>query len=81
MSQYTLNEKGQHFVGQFVQEKGKDGLNIESFFNDAENAANESFYREITPTIEIGVQLSYDGRPYVLTLDEEWFDMKEDKKS
>lgn len=74
MNTYTLNEQGQHYVAAFVREKGKDGLNAEAYFSDAEDAANDAFDREITAIIEIGQQMSYDGRPHVLTLDQTWFD-------
>lgn len=74
MNAYTLNAVGQKYVANFVTNKGKDGLNAEAFFSDAEDAANDAFDRDMTAIIEIGSQMSYDGRPHVLTLDQAWFD-------
>lgn len=74
MNTYTLNEQGQHYVSSFAKKKGNDNLNVEAFFSDAENAANEAFDRELTAILEIGRQFSYDKNPHVLTLDQAWFD-------
>lgn len=74
MNTYTLNAAGQKYVTDFVAANGKDGLNASAFFSDAEDAANDAFDRDMTAIIEIGSQMSYDGRPHVLTLAQAWFD-------
>jgi len=71
---YTLNQVGQRYVDSFIKEKGKEGLNLEPFYREAEDAANDAFHRELLAVIELGSQYSYDKRPHLLTLDEQWFD-------
>jgi hypothetical protein len=71
---YKINSTGRHYVAQFVQEYGKEGLNVEPYYEDAEDAADDAFHRDMSAVIEIGVQMSYDGRPHTLTLEEAWFD-------
>lgn len=76
---YTLNAVGQKYVASFVAANGKDGLTAEAFKAAAEEAANDAFDREMIAVIEIDSQMSYDGRPHVLTLDQVWFDTENQK--
>lgn len=74
---HTLNAAGQHQVAQFIGNKGKDGAKAEAWFADAEAAADDAFERGLTAVIEIGISMSYDGKPHTLTLDQQWFDVTE----
>jgi hypothetical protein len=73
---YILNATGQHYVIQFIADQGKDGLNAEAWFAEAEAAADDAFEREMIAVIEIRSSLSYDGRPHEITLNEQWFDAR-----
>jgi hypothetical protein len=74
---HTLNAAGQHQVAQFIGNKAKDGAKAEAWFAEAETAADDAFERGLTATIEISTQMSWDGVPHILTLDEQWFDVTE----
>lgn len=74
MNAYTINEIGQDHVTKFVVAYGKDGLNADAFFDDADRVANDAFDIGDAAHMEMNGQYSYDGRPHILTLDQTWFD-------
>lgn len=77
MINYTLNAKGQAIVIKFVREYATDEAKPDAWFDDAELAANDAFYRGLSAVIEISQFLSKDKRPHDLKLEESWFDAAE----
>ena len=77
MNTYKLNAVGAHYISNFVREHGKEGLNVSSYIDDAETAANEAFDNDATAIIEIGKNYSANGQAFTMTLDQRWFDAEE----
>lgn len=77
MKEYLLNGTGKYRVRRFVESCGKDGLILDYFYTKAEDTAWDAFNSDQSAVIEIDQFHSYDGRPYTLRLEEDWFTMRE----
>lgn len=76
MTTYTLNDVGIRQIKAFLGLYGKETLIQDTFFADAEAAADDAWNAERVQhaVIEIAQRYSNDGRPHVLVLEQSWFD-------
>lgn len=74
---HALNAAGIRAIDRFVSEYGKDGAIPAGWYSAAETAADDAFERDMAPIVEVGVSMSYDGKPHTMTLEQAWFDVRE----
>ncbi len=72
---YTLNDKGQRAIDEFILKHGRPGLCNPAFYLEAESEAI-SFITGHAPILELSRRYSVDQNPHELRLCLEWFDLE-----